>query len=84
MKLILNPARFAILVLVTLLVFGSCKKETSADTSQEEYASQASSEADAESDDIFNEVFDNVMGVNADVAFGGTGVFGRVNAGTIG
>ena len=84
MKLILNPTRFAALVLASILVFGSCKKETSADTTQEEFASQASSEADAESDDIFNEVFDNVMGVNADVAFGGTGVFGRMNAGTIG
>jgi hypothetical protein len=66
------------------VVFGSCKKETSKDTAQEEFASQASSEADAESDDIFNEVFDNVMGVNADVAFGGTGVFGQMNPGTSG
>jgi hypothetical protein len=84
MKLILSPTRFASLLLVSLLVFGSCKKETSADTAQEEFASEASSEADAESDDIFNEVFDNVMGVNADVAFGGTGVFGRMNPGTSG
>jgi len=84
MKLIFNPTRLAALVFVSLIVFGSCKKETSADTSQEEFASQASSEADAESDDIFNEVFDNVMGVNADVAFGGTGVFGQMNPGTTG
>lgn len=84
MKLILNPTRFVSLVLASLLIFGSCKKETSADTAQEEFASKASSEADAESDDIFNEVFDNVMGVNADVAFGGTGVFGRMNTGTPG
>jgi|SRR5687767_7640735 len=84
MKLIFNPARLATLVIISLLVFGSCKKETSADTTQEEFASKASSEADAESDDIFNEVFDNVMGVNADVAFGGTGVFGRMNPGTSG
>ena len=84
MKLIFSPARLATLIVVSLLVFGSCKKETSADTTQEEFASQASSEADAEADDIFNEVFDNVMGVNADVAFGGTGVFGRMNPGTSG
>jgi len=84
MKLIFSPARLTTLVIVSLLVFGSCKKETSADTTQEEFASKASSEADAESDDIFNEVFDNVMGVNADVAFGGTGVFGRMNPGTPG
>lgn len=84
MKLIFSPTRLAALVIISLLVFGSCKKETSADTAQEEFASQASSEAEAESDDIFNEVFDNVMGVNADVAFGGTGVFGRMNPGTSG
>lgn len=84
MKLIFSPARLAILVFVSLIVFGSCKKELSEDTIQEEFASQASSEADAESDDIFNEVFDNVMGVNADVAFGGTGVFGQMNPGTSG
>src|SRR5688572_4446345 len=84
MKLIFSPTRLSALVIISLLVFGSCKKETSADTSQEEFASQASSEAEAESDDIFNEVFDNVMGVNVDVAFGGTGVFGRMNPGTSG
>ena len=84
MKLILSRARLATLVFASLIVFGSCQKENSADTSQEEFASQASSEADAEADDIFNEVFDNVMGVNADVAFGGTGVFGQMNPGTSG
>ena len=80
MKLIFSPARLAAIVAISLLVFGSCKKEES-DTAQaqEKFASEASSEADAESDDIFNEVFDNVMGVNPDVAFGGTGVFGRMN-----
>ncbi|HET6724263.1 MAG TPA: hypothetical protein VFH07_15995 [Chitinophagaceae bacterium] len=84
MKLILNPTRLLALVFGSLVIFGSCKKETSADTAQEEFASRASSEGDAESDEIFNEVFDNVMGVNADVAFGGTGVFGRMNPGTPG
>ena len=85
MKLIFSPTRLTVLVLVSLIVFVSCQKESSADaTSQEEFASQASSEADAEADDIFNEVFDNVMGVNADVAFGGTGVFGQMNPGTSG
>lgn len=85
MKLILSPARLAALILVSLVVFGSCKKETSADTpAQEEIASTASSEADAEADDIFNEVFDNVLGVNTDVGFGGTGVFGQMNPGSTG
>jgi hypothetical protein len=85
MKLIFSPTRLAVVIFVSLIVFGSCQKESSADaTSQEEFASQASSEADAEADDIFNEVFDNVMGVNPDVAFGGTGVFGQMNPGTSG
>ena len=85
MKLIFSPTRLVAFVIISLLVFGSCKKETSAgDTAQEEFASQVSSEADAESDDIFNEVFDNVMGVNVEVAFGGTGVFGRMNPGSSG
>jgi hypothetical protein len=85
MKLILSPARIATLVLVSLLVFGSCKKESSDEEKvQEAFASQASSEADAESDDIFNEVFDNVLGVNTDVGFGGTGVFGKMNSGVAG
>ena len=85
MKLIPNPARLAALILVSLVVFGSCKKESSdEEKKQEEFASQASSEADAESDDIFNEVFDNVLGVNPDVGFGGTGVFGQMNPGNTG
>ena len=84
MKLIFSPTLLVALVFVSVLLFGSCKKETSADTSQEEMASQASSEADAESDDIFNEVFDNVLGVNTDVGFGNTGVFGQMNPGTSG
>ncbi|TMI93630.1 MAG: hypothetical protein E6H08_10285 [Bacteroidetes bacterium] len=84
MKLIFSPTRLASIVFLSFIVFGSCKKETSADTTQEEFASEASSEADAESDDIFNEVFDNVLGVNANVGFGGTGVFGQMNPGISG
>jgi len=85
MKLIFSPARLAAIILVSLVVFGSCKKENSdEEKKQEELASEASSEADAESDDIFNEVFDNVLGVNADLGFGGTGVFGQMSPGNIG
>ena len=85
MKLILSPARLAAIILVSLVVFGSCKKESSDEEKrQAEFASQASSEADAESDDIFNEVFDNVLGVNPDLGFGGTGVFGQMNPGNTG
>lgn len=84
MKLIFSPARFTAIVFLSFIVFGSCKKESSKEeeTQQEEFASEASSEADVESDDIFNEVFDNVLGVNTDVGFGGTGVFGRMSAET--
>src|SRR6187402_3615906 len=84
MKLIFSPTRLAAIVFLSLILFGSCKKEVSEDTTQEEFASEASSEAEAESDDIFNEVFDNVLGVNTDVGFGGTGVFGQMNPGTSG
>ena len=85
MKLIFSPARLAAITLVSLVVFASCQKESSEEENkQEEFTSQASAEADAESDDIFNEVFDNVLGVNTDVGFGNTGVFGRMNPGTSG
>lgn len=82
MKLILSPARLATIILFSLVVFGSCSKEVSQDTAEEELASQASSEAEGEADDIFNEVFDNVLGVNPTVGFGGTGVFGQMNPGS--
>jgi len=82
MKLISNTAKIlAFLAFSFVLLFTNCKKETSGSTAQEELASQVSTEADAESDDVFNEVFDNVMGVNTDVALGGTGVFGQMSPG---
>jgi hypothetical protein len=85
MKLIFNPAKTATLLLISsLFLLVSCEKETSGTDAEEAFASRASSEADAESDDIFNEVFDNVIGVNTDVAIGGTGVFGQMNPGTSG
>jgi hypothetical protein len=85
MKLIFKPAKAATLLLFsTILLITACEKENSATVAEEEFASKASSEADAESDDIFNEVFDNVIGVNTDVALGGTGVFGQMNPGTSG
>jgi len=44
-----------------------------------EQFAQAASESDAESEAIFDDVFNNVMGVNAEVAVGGTGVFAQAN-----
>ena len=71
-----------ILAAAALMWIPSCTKETSngTDEQQEEQASRASGEADAEADVIYNGVFDDAMGVNDEVALGGTGVFGRPNA----
>jgi hypothetical protein len=81
MKLIFNPAKTTVFLFFSAFVlFIGCKKETSGNTADEEFASQVSTEADAESDFIYDEVFDNVMGVNTDVAIGGTGVFGQMNS----
>ena len=77
MKVISNTLKIVSFLILTTFIFTNCKKETSGSTAQEEMASRVSTQADAESDDVFNEVFDNVMGVNADVALGGTGVFGQ-------
>lgn len=80
MKLIFSPTRLSAIFFASLLFFVACKKETSADEkAREEFATVASAEADAESDDIYNEIFDNVMGVNTEVALGGTGVFGQAS-----
>jgi hypothetical protein len=63
-----------------LLIFTACKKEQSTSpltTQEEEQAAIASSESEAESEFIMNDIFDNVLGVNAEVGIGGTGIFGR-------
>ncbi|MGZ3913893.1 MAG: hypothetical protein ACXVB3_09190 [Flavisolibacter sp.] len=74
---------FTPLMTLTLLVFlllGGCKKEVSAGLTPQEEKNVAtlSSQSETESELVFNDVFDNVMGVNAEVGLGGTGVFGRV------
>ena len=65
--------------LVASLLFTGCKKETSDTLSpaEEEEVARSSSESETRSEMVFNDVFDDVMGVNSDVAIGGTGVFGR-------
>jgi hypothetical protein len=81
-KLISLPLA-AILLFFSLLSITSCQKEQSQNGTEDEQqieASQASSEADGESEVFFNGVFDDVMGVNDEVALGGTGIFGRVTA----
>ncbi len=81
MKFLLNVPRLLTCIMVTvLLMVVSCQKEGS-NTSQaeNEQFAEASSEADAEAETTFDDVFDNVMGVNAQVGIGGTGVFGQAN-----
>ena len=68
--------------LFTSVLMISCKKETSDSLSpaQEEEAVTMSSESEAENEVVFNDVLDNVLGVNAEVGIGGTGIFGRVSS----
>src|SRR3954451_19297582 len=75
--------------LITISVFASlitigCKKENSGTLTpaEEEQIATYSSEEETQSELVFNDVFDNVLGVNNEVGIGGTGVFGRMAAGT--
>lgn len=64
----------------------SCSKNDAnnqAQTEQEKVA-LVTTESDVEAEIISNDVFDNVMGVNAEVAAGGTGVFAGANPGSDG
>jgi len=73
------------LILLTSLTAGlfvvSCKKDdsTSASTAEKQEFTATVSNADAEGQVAFNEIFDNVLGVNSEVAIGGTGVFAGAN-----
>lgn len=74
----------AIAVVVISVLFIACKKETSSSLSpaEEQQAATVSTESETENEVVFNDVFDNVMGVNAEVGVGGTGIFGRVATST--
>jgi hypothetical protein len=76
---------FFSLGLLLLSGITGCKKENSDDLSNDEEASAARLFMNTESENqlAFNDVFDNVMGVNAEVGIGGTGVFGK-GTGSIG
>ena len=68
-------------ILVTGLVFSSCKKQdddSTGSSGKEEFAT-ITSQSDAAAEVVFDDVFNNVMGVSSEVGIGGTGVFGRVN-----
>ncbi|MBI5371833.1 MAG: hypothetical protein HZA79_07385 [Sphingobacteriales bacterium] len=67
--------------LFTTLIISSCQKEKSQTAQDQEQveASRVSGESESEAESVFNGVFDDAMGVNEEVALGGTGVFGRPN-----
>ncbi len=77
----ITAAYLSFAFLFTTLIFSSCQKETSQSEqdAQEVEASRVSGESESEAETIFNGVFDDAMGVNDEVAIGGTGVFGRLN-----
>ena len=68
-------------ILITSAIFVSCSKDevSELDSSEKEEFATVSSNADAETEAVSNEIFDNAMGVNSEVALGGTGVFGSAN-----
>ncbi len=77
----ISAAYLATGFLFTSLLFTSCQKEQSQSEqdAQEVQASRVSGESESEAETVFNGVFDDAMGVNDEVALGGTGVFGRLN-----
>ncbi|MGZ5286961.1 MAG: hypothetical protein ACXWB9_07250 [Flavisolibacter sp.] len=79
MKKTFLMTRLMTLAIFSILLITGCKKETSDQLSpeQEQEAADMASESQTESEFVFNDVFDNVMGVNAEVGLGGTGVFGK-------
>jgi hypothetical protein len=87
MKFLSNPTQLLLtLFLFTIITVFSCKKETS-DTlndQDEALANISATESNAEAEDVFNGVFDDVLGVNANVGMGGTGIFGRRASATYG
>ena len=84
MKLLSNPTQLLLTVFLCIAIF-SCKKEVSDTSAQDEMAANISAtESNAEAEDVFNGVFDDVLGVNANVGMGGTGIFGRKAGGNYG
>jgi hypothetical protein len=79
MKFPSNPTQLVLtLFLFIIITVFSCKKETSGTNDRDEaLANISATESNAEADDVFNGVFDDVLGVNANVGMGGTGIFGR-------
>ena len=81
MKVMLKATSLAAMLLLSILfIISGCKKEQSDLSPAEAQAfGQATAASDAEADATYDDVFDNVMGVNAEVGIGGTGIFGQRN-----
>ncbi len=70
---------YIIFFIVSVTILVACKKETSASNADDEKNfAKLSSNSNIEASQVFDDVYNNVMGVNAEVAFGGTGVFARI------
>ena len=79
MKILSTPSRLLTAIFVLSLVIFSCKKETSGDLppQDEQQANVVATQSDAEAESVFDGIFNDALGVNGDVALGGTGIFGR-------
>lgn len=78
-KALLCTRMMAVLFFVSFII-SSCKKEfrdSGLSPQQEESMVTIASQSETETELVFNDAFDNIMGVNAEVGLGGTGVFGR-------
>jgi hypothetical protein len=86
MKIPSTQYRFLAAIFVFSIVIFSCKKETSDTLSaqDEEQANVAATQSDTEAESVFDGIFNDALGVNGDVAMGGTGIFGRVSAANYG
>jgi hypothetical protein len=80
MKTLQRTALVALVVTVSLM---ACQKDQQTPDPIEEkeaLASRTVGESDAEAEIVSDGIFDDAMGVNEDVAMGGTGIFGRLTA----
>ena len=79
MKITSNPSKgLVVAAFMMAVLFTACKKDDSssaADQQEKQEYAASTTQADAESDAVFDDVLNNVLGVNSDVAIGGTGVF---------
>jgi len=78
-----NLQRTALVALVVTLSLMACQKDQQTPDPIEEkeaLASRTVGESDAEAEIVYDGIFDDAMGVNQEVAMGGTGIFGRLTA----